>query len=260
MADSENISGQNLEDTGDLRIAEFINHVHSEAKIKGTDEEIEEQRKYISDIVQSILDTAKDIDPFMAVDEKCECGSFHDGTKILEADEFDYIGKLACSNKLKIEEGCKEGYCHVRPIDPSLAHHIKNTIVKGVEKLINKEYKVTDPSKVELLNADVMRTYFYFSLFREAMKRLHNSIEGRQILYKYSKDLIDKIGEDYLATKGNETRYITVFNSENGPNIMFNVHGPLCVSSVDVTFALKIDSEFMNKEKYGRLRNNNQCL
>ncbi|CAH1784508.1 unnamed protein product [Owenia fusiformis] len=60
--------------------------------------------------------------------------------------------------------------------------------------------------------------------------------------------------------KGNEDRYIAGRNSENGPNIMFYVHGPLCVSSVDVTFALKIDCEFMNKEKYGRLRNNDQCL
>ncbi|CAH1789881.1 unnamed protein product [Owenia fusiformis] len=259
---------------GQLRMQKLIGMLHKEASIncKGDLEKLDVQQRFMEENIENVIASIKEFDPWFEIEERVNTGSYYDGTKILEADEFDYMGILKNSPMFTVVEGCKPGLAHVKINNHSLLSHVKSLpcpnadfdfkgselksapYAEGYQSYSDAEYTVPVLSEKGYLSAKFMHRYFN-SMSKRSMMLKHNKFKKLGIppwKGDGKNPVVDKVfGPGAMYDK--RVQYVSRPGA-SGPNVETMITGPLCPASVDITLAITIDPIKINKERYGHLK------
>ncbi|CAH1801836.1 unnamed protein product [Owenia fusiformis] len=211
---------------------DFIEHIFNKyAKIQCNEIDIQNQKDFVINIIHNIANEIKSIDQNFTVDRVTGTGSYFSGTKVIAPDEFDFL-TIIRTKYLALEKGCKNGFSHVKVISDAFKRHLLSDTVRGKIKERSVKHFPHEVLEDDYLSPCIIQ-YFYH-LVDQALVKLNE-----RNLVKYNKDAKrvkseKEIEGELLATQ------MCSWTWPYGPYIKLLIPGPVCIASVDFTFAFEI--------------------
>ncbi|CAH1778936.1 unnamed protein product [Owenia fusiformis] len=221
----------NISDEQEKQLTTCTEQIQRVIKLNYDAERIKEQSDFIENIVDVVTTRVGLLYPVYKTHPKLRNGSFYQGTKILQASEFDFLNPLVFSdnNGIKIENYRKV----------YMSDEIKEILSEPKKEYELAPFPDAEHSRNLLCPFDSITSPIHKAV-RRALKKLHSEGQlkymGQCNLKRYSREVVEEGKVDLEKLKQSE---IMLDENRFGPCITLAVGGPLCVSHVDLTFCLK---------------------
>ncbi|CAH1795873.1 unnamed protein product [Owenia fusiformis] len=215
-----------------VQLTEFVEFTAHKVDIQNvyTPSQLKEQTTFVENLVKDICVNVGKTEPTLATDGVLNRGSYYDGTKIVNADEYDYEPLLTLSKAVtEVSEFSvfpNQGFRTVRIDTKMLPKPLPAQCLKDIN-----ENGVAELSSKELLK-------FLHCTILEALKYM-NTVELKKSVRKH----MDQGVVDHYMPHPHDTPYlkgeVSVHSALHGPSVWLRVGAPLGTTDIDLCFCLR---------------------
>ncbi|CAH1772714.1 unnamed protein product, partial [Owenia fusiformis] len=216
------------------RLTNFITTLHNRIKLQDNAKDLDNHQRYVHDTVQTICNKLGEQFPTFKIQD-CGIlpnGSYYHKTKILKADEFDYLIPLA----LALDKDVAIQHKSITKLEVDI---LSDTLI-DVMNATCSELKTVKINAVKDGKLPVGITKYLRKAIAKCLTILHH--EGK-LDYKGETDMRDdSSGKSEMLLD----KQIELDTGLHGPCVRLRLSGPLCVADVDLGFCMIIPKSNTN--------------